>query len=66
MTDEKKLKQCLQVIISAVSKTNNNFEVQINEEQLINDLKVKIKKYIRQISFRFIFYLSKLSFERIV
>jgi len=41
--DEKKFKQCLQLIINAVSDTINHPQRQSNFQQLLNDLRKKIK-----------------------
>jgi hypothetical protein len=41
--DEKKFKQCIQLIINAVSDTINNSQGQTNSQQLLNDLRKTIK-----------------------
>jgi len=46
--DENKFKQCIQLIINAVSDTINNSEGQSNSQQLLNDLRKNIKTILEK------------------
>jgi hypothetical protein len=54
--DEKNIKQCLQLIINAVSQTINNFQGQKNDQQILNDLRKILKNILDK-------YLSSFSLE---
>jgi hypothetical protein len=46
--DEKRFKQCIQLIINAVSDTINKSEGQNNSQQLLNDLRTNIKTILEK------------------
>lgn len=46
MTSENTFKQCLELIINTVSDTINNLQKQKNDQQIINDLRIKLKNIL--------------------